>query len=170
MRNPLVVNTVELLRRPGSVRDVRLSVPPDSVALDDPRIVPGSEIAVDLHCESLSDGIVVDGTVVAAYHGDCRRCLAPVENRLESPLHELYQVNLTDPDAFPISGDQIDLAVAVRETILLDLPDAPVCRPDCAGLCPVCGSDRNRESCSCESPATDSRWAALDALRDQLPE
>lgn len=170
MKNPLSVNTVELLRRPGTERELRLSVPPGSIGLDDLRIVPDAEVDIDLRCESLSDGIVVDGGVSVRFRGDCRRCLAPVEGRLDSPLHELYQVNLTDPDAFPIEGDQIDLSVAIRETVLLDLPDAPVCRPDCAGLCPVCGIDLNSGSCSCEAPSTDPRWAALDALRDQLPE
>jgi uncharacterized protein len=170
VKNPLSVNTVELLRRPGTEKTIRLTVSPSSIGLDDPRLVLDAEVEIDLHCESLSDGIVVDGEVAARFRGDCRRCLAPVEGRLESPMHELYQVHLTDPDAFPIEGDQIDLAVAVRETVLLDLPDAPVCRADCAGLCPVCGIDLNAGSCSCETPSTDPRWAALDALRDQLPE
>lgn len=170
MKNPLLVNALELLRRPGSERAVEVDVEPASISLDDPRLVPGSDIEVRLVCASLSDGIVVDGLVTARFQGNCRRCLAPVLGELACRVRELYQVALTDPDAFPIVNDQIDLSVMVRETVLLDLPDAPVCRADCAGLCPVCGIDLNSGSCSCETATPDSRWAALDALRDQLPE
>ena len=170
MKNPLLVNALELLRRPGSERPVRISVSPESIGLVDDRLLPEADIEVDLMCESLSDGVVVEGHVVARFRGECRRCLNPVEGRLDCPVRELYQVNLTDPDAFPVVNDQIDLSVMVRETVLLDLPDGPVCRPDCAGLCPVCGIDRNAATCACATPAIDSRWAALDALREQLPE
>lgn len=85
-------------------------------------------------------------------------------------MHELYQQVLTDPDAFPIVGEQLDLAPAVRETVLLDAPSSPLCRPDCAGLCPRCGADLNQGPCGCADDLVDERWQALDALRDLLPE
>ena len=170
MKNPLLVNALELLRRPGSERPVEIDVAPESIQIVDDRLAPGADISVRLVCASLSDGIVVEGLVTAHFRGDCRRCLAPVAGELECSIRELYQVNLTDPDAFPIVNDQIDLSVMVRETVLLDLPDAPVCRVDCAGLCAVCGLDLNTGTCTCETALPDSRWSALDALRDQLPE
>ena len=170
MRNPLLVNALEMLRRPGTQKVVSMSVAPVLLDIDDARLLPGHEIEVDLLCESLSDGVVVDGAVRADFRGDCRRCLAPLTGTVAVDVHELYQVNLTDPDAFPIENDQIDLGAMVRESVLLDLPDAPVCRPDCAGLCPVCGADRNTLRCGCSVSAPDPRWAGLDAIRDQLPE
>ena len=75
---------------------------------------------------------------------------------------------ITDPDAFPIVGDQLDLAPMVREHALLILPDGPLCRSDCAGLCPQCGVDRNEQTCTCVTERHDDRWAALDALRPVL--
>jgi uncharacterized protein len=89
---------------------------------------------------------------------------------LNIEVHELYQLVVTDPDAFAIHNDQIDLAPMVRETVLIELPDAPLCRIDCAGLCPTCGVDFNVDQCGCAAPIVDARWAALDALRDLLPE
>lgn len=170
MKNPLVVNALELLRRPGSDKDVSCSVEADVVDLDDSRLVPHSSIEVALVCSSLSDGVVVEGRIAATFQGECRRCLREVSGAVDVPVRELYQETLTDPDAFPISNDQIDLRPLVRETVLLELPDAPLCSADCRGLCPVCGVDRNRTECACRPTARDPRWSALDALRDQLPE
>lgn len=133
-------------------------------------IVPGSTIVVDLVAESLSDGIVVNGSIRAPFQGECRRCLSPLAGFIDVDVHELYQVHVTDPEAFPIVGDQIDLVPMVRETVLLEIPDAPVCRPDCAGLCPHCGVDLNVTTCDCVAEAIDPRWAALEDLRNDLPE
>ena len=168
MRPPLLVNAAELLRRPGTERDVALEVLPADIDLHDDRLVPGAPIVARLHLESLSTGIVVDGEVRSQWHGSCRRCLVDVGGELVSEVHELYQLTVTDPDAFPIESDQIDLLPVVRDVVQIDLPIVPVCRPDCAGLCPSCGVDRNETACGCDTTATDDRWAALDALRDQL--
>ncbi len=64
-----------------------------------------------------------------------------------------------------IEGDQIDLAPAVREYVLIELPDGPLCRDDCAGICPECGADRNEAPCECDTSVRDERWSALDDLR-----
>ena len=96
--------------------------------------------------ESLTDGIVVDGTIcapVARHVPPLPRRRVRASSRPRS--HELYQQVVTDPDAFEIVGDQLDLAPMVREVVLLDAPATPLCRPDCAGLCPTCGIDRNAE-------------------------
>lgn len=169
-RHRLKVNAFEMLRRPGTVKVFQFTVDPDSIDVTDARLVPGSAIEVDLVCESLSDGIVVHGKVTATFHGECRRCLASMVGRIEADVHELYQVALTDPDAFLIEGDIVDLAPMIRETVLLELPDAPLCRPDCAGLCPTCGRELDQGSCTCPTDTVDTRWSVLDALRDQLPE
>jgi uncharacterized protein len=165
LARPLLVHAAELLRRPGSERDVTLDAVPDDVELVDERLVPGSTVGVALHLESLSDGIVVRGSVSVSWQGLCRRCLKPVHGDEVSEVHELYQVKLTDPDAFAVVGDQLDLGAMVREHALLILPASPLCRPDCAGLCLHCGIDRNESSCSCAVESRDDRWAALDALR-----
>lgn len=164
------INAFEMLRRPGAVKSILLAVDPAILDVDDSRIVPGSEVDIDLTCESLSDGVVVRGHVAASFHGECRRCLKPIVARIDADVNELYQVTVTDPDAFPIEGDQIDLVPMVRETILLELPDAPLCTVDCAGLCAMCGKDLNEGGCSCPRETVDPRWSVLDALRDRLPE
>ncbi len=166
MANPLSVNAAELLRRPGMQKDVELQVP--LVDLDvqgDARFDDASEVDVVLHLESLSDGIVVDGRVSVPWHGTCRRCLEPTDGVSVSDVHELYQRVLTDPDAFEIVGDQLDLRPIARELVLLDAPATPLCRPDCAGLCATCGKNLNEGGCDCTPPPADPRWAALDQLK-----
>lgn len=161
----LILNVAELLRKPGSERQVRLESTIEALGIDDPRL-PLGQVLVDARLEALSDGVVVSGTVAARWRGDCRRCLVALEGPLRVPVHELYQVRVTDPDAFPLEHDQLDLRPMVREALMLEAPANPLCREDCAGICPTCGIDRNSAACSCEVLVRDDRWAALDALRD----
>ena len=168
MVRPLIVNASELLRRPGSDRDLRCEVSLDDLDVQDERFVPDRPLAVSMHLESLNDGIVVRGEVAVHWRGVCRRCLRSVAGTELAEVNELYQHVVTDPDAFPIVGEQLDLAPVVREHALLAVPDGPLCRPDCAGLCPHCGNDRNERACDCSLARVDDRWAALDALRDTL--
>jgi uncharacterized protein len=165
MANPLLVNAAELLRRAGMQKSVALQVPlVDLEIVDDPRFAADAEVDVRLELESLNDGIMVDGTVSVPWHGTCRRCVEPAGGVSVSEVHELYQRVVTDPDAFEIVGDQLDLRAIARELVLLDTPATPLCRPDCAGLCPTCGANLNDGPCGCTPPPADPRWAGLDQL------
>jgi len=165
MGNPLVINAAELLRRSGNERDVDLVVEPTEIDLDNPNVAADADVGVHLHLESLSDGIVVTGSVAVPWSGTCRRCLAPASGTATAEVHELYQHTVTDPDAFELAGDQLDLRPMVRELLLLEVPDTPLCREDCAGLCPQCGADRNTVECGCDVAVADPRWDALSALK-----
>ena len=163
--HPLRVNAAELLRRPGSEKTVELRATVTDLGLVDERFHGDDRVKVELRLESLTDGLVVNREVTATWHDICRRCALPAEGELHSDVHELYQYVVTDPEAFELEGDVLDLEPMVREVLVLDAPSSPLCRPECAGLCPVCGIDRNTDTCSCEEPAADSVWGALDALR-----
>jgi len=168
----LVVNVAEVLRRVGNVKEIATDVDSDLLGFDDPR-VGRQDIPVEFHLESTNTGIVVHGSVAARFHDRCKRCLCDIDSRIAVPIAELYQREPTDPDAYPLTGEQLDLAPLVREHILLALPDAPLCRADCPGLCPVCGADRSNPAeadCGCAAPAGDPRWAALEGLRGSLPD
>jgi uncharacterized protein len=91
--------------------------------------------------------------------------VVPVADRYSSPDPD--GMRPVDPEAFPIEHGQLDLAPMTREELILGVPDAPLCREDCPGLCPVCGVDLQTTTCSCETSVRDDRWAALDALRDE---
>ena len=165
---PLLVNVAELLRHPASRQEIRVEVPSEGLTVLDSVVPAGAPIDVDVVLESLSDGIVVTGRVSAPWEGACRRCLGAAMGTLDLLVRELYQPEPHSDDAYPIEGDQLDLEPLVREALLLELPLAPLCRADCAGLCPECGADRNEVDCGHRLQTHDPRWEALDQLRGRL--
>ena len=102
----------------------------------------------------------------------CRRCLEPVQVTVEAEVKALFTQDpdaLDDPDSYPLPPDAsvVDVTPAVREELILAVPQYVVCRDDCRGLCPSCGHDLNAGPCGCP-PATDLRWQALAALKGKL--
>lgn len=119
-------------------------------------------------------GVHVTGVVEATVVLGCRRCLEDVPCPMEIDLDLLFdpvvekegneeQVYLLEAEA-----DTLDLAPAIREQLLLDVPPYPLCREDCQGLCPSCGIDRNEESCDCTLREPDPRWDALRDLKEEM--
>jgi DUF177 domain-containing protein len=170
-RRVLLVNAAELLRQPGLQRHVEIAVPLAAIDVDDSRL--SGDVAVDVTLESTIDDILVAGHLTVAWSDECRRCLKPLRDTLVVDVEERYAEpdptgrRRIDPEAFPIEHGQIDLAPMVREEVLLAVPDAPLCRPDCAGLCPTCGADLNDGPCGCPTEVVDERWAALDELKSE---
>jgi len=169
-RPRLLVNATELLRQPGTRRSIESSVDLVTIGAEDPRLSGDVDIAVEL-VSTLND-IEVAGTLCVAWADHCARCLRPVAAALVIEVDERYAEPSSDPgkpddpEAFPIANGQLDLAAMVREEVLLAVPDAPLCREDCPGLCPICGTDLVTSSCACDPVVRDDRWSVLDQLRD----
>lgn len=164
--NPLAMlrlNAVEILRQPGTSREIAGALSIEPLEVEDERI--SGDVDVALTAVSSVDGVVVHGSVRTPWATQCRRCLVDVAGVAESEVDELFQYNLTNEEANQIDGDLIELAPIVREYVLLELPVGPLCRPDCAGICPECGADRNESPCSCDNTVDDIRWAALEGWR-----
>lgn len=160
------LNARELLRQPGLDAQIAEVLPASELGVDDDRI--SGDVTVDLTAVSSIDGISVTGTISMPWRAPCRRCLTDVVDTSVVEVDEVYRDPggaVVDADSFELTGDQIDLAPAIREYLLLELPDDPLCRDECAGICPVCGTDRNHSSCGCDTTVRDERWAALDDLR-----
>ncbi len=114
------------------------------------------------------------GSLRTLVAGECRRCLAAVSVPVEADIRALFSQDpdaLDDPDSYTLAREatQIDLRPAVREELLLAVPQWVVCREDCRGLCPRCGNDLNAGPCGC-APATDPRWDGLAAARGKAPD
>jgi uncharacterized protein len=152
----------EEIRR-GRIGELRVA---DSVVPSD------AEASAVATLDSVDGGIEVTALVSAPWRAECRRCLKPVGGELNCDVREVFRPRQPgerasdDEETYPLTGDQLDLRPLVRDALLLGLPIAPLCREDCAGLCPTCGSDLNEGPCSCAAPDPDPRWGALEALRD----
>jgi uncharacterized protein len=99
----------------------------------------------------------------------CARCADPIEHAAATKFTELYSFDKqteSDTELRLPSNHQIDLAPLVREYMFLDLPINPLCRPHCAGLCPVCGINRNDDSCEHDTSSIDPRLSTLKDLLD----
>lgn len=116
----------------------------------------------------------VQGAVRAPLIQECRRCLKDVRQELVVELDLMFgpevdkegdeeQVYLLETEA-----GSLDLAPAIREQLLLEVPPFPLCEEDCRGLCPRCGIDRNRQSCDCTLVEPDPRWEALRELKQEM--
>ena len=105
----------------------------------------------------------------------CRRCLTEVGVQVDEEAHFIFSSEgedvADDPDVYPFDPNAmtIDMRPAIREAWLLSVPGFVLCREDCKGFCATCGTDLNAGTCDCVPAATESRWDALRAIRDQLP-
>lgn len=98
---------------------------------------------------------------------ECVRCLGGFEQFLKWTLTELYAFDkrsVTDSGLILPEDGHIDLELLLREYALLEVPISPVCKPDCKGLCPVCGEDLNKTDCGHSGSGSDSPFAALKSL------
>jgi len=152
------------LRHPGNSRPVTAAVGLAGLSGVAAEIPPSSPVDVDLVLERVPEGIVVRGTLAADWTAACSRCLEPVTGRVSVHVDELFEAVPLEGETYLLEDDVIDLEPMVRDALLLELPLAPLCRDDCAGLCPTCGANRNDEPCDCAEAEPDPRWAALRSL------
>lgn len=116
-----------------------------------------------------AQGLLFTGDFAAKTQLECVRCLKSFDQALNWSLTELYAFNeksVSNSGLIVPEDAQIDLKPLIREYTLLEVPINPTCKPDCRGLCPVCGQDRNIRDCGHHPDAGASAFAAL---KDFLP-
>jgi uncharacterized protein len=120
--------------------------------------------------------VLLSGTATGPLTGDCGRCLEPVSDELVVDFRELFAYPDSTTDATTeqdevhrLDGDYLDAEPVVRDAIVLGLPFTPLCRPDCAGLCPTCGQRLDELPDGHAHDVLDPRWAALAAFTDAAP-
>ena len=173
-RDPFVFDVRPLGRRPGSMSEFRRSVPaPTGLGLELIGVPEGAPLALELRLESVTEGVLVTGTVTAPLSGQCGRCLDPVSDELTVDVCELFaypdsatDVTTADDEVSRLAGDLLGVEPVVRDAVVLGLPWTPLCRPDCAGLCPTCGQRLDDLPSGHTHDVLDPRWAALAAFTD----
>lgn len=127
-----------------------------------------SPVPADLVVTRASSGTVLELSFGVSLEGPCFRCLQDAELALQLRLREYEAAKPESDDERTeyLEDDRVDLSAWAHDAIALALPDKILCRPDCAGLCPVCGKDLNAEPHEHAEESADPRWAALEALRE----
>lgn len=177
-RSPLVLDTRDLPRRPGAMRTVQRVVPaPAGLGLELIGVPEGADLSLDLRLESVSEGVLVSGSVSGPVEGECGRCLRPIGDTVDVDIQELfaYENSTTDEtteedEVGRLRGDLIDLQPSVRDAVVLALPSHPLCRDDCPGLCPECGAHLDDVPADHSHDQIDPRWAALNKLAGKSTE
>ena len=170
----MIFNVSQLLREPiGSIRacDIADTL---SVEVDDDLPVERSvRVSGPVELLRTRDGVLVRAPLDAELEDSCSRCLrdytAPQELMIEEeylptvdPVTGAHLPPPAEPTAFLIDhAHHLDLTEAVRQAVVLERPMQPLCRPDCRGLCPICGADLNETTCTCDDSLIDARWAKL---------
>ena len=167
-RSPMVLDTSELGRRPGAMREVRRTISaPDALGTEVIGIPAGAAIDLDLRLEAVMEGVLVSGTARARAVGECVRCLDEVSLDLAVDVQELFvypgRARSEEDEEPELQGDLIDLEPLLRDAVVPALPFQPYCSPDCPGLCSECGA-RLADDPDHAHDLVDPRWAALRTL------
>jgi uncharacterized protein len=176
----MIYNVAQLLKaQVGATQIVELDNA-DELNLEDESVKLAGPISGRLRMRRTNQGILVDGPVEVSVELTCVRCLEPFTLHISFDLEEQYYptidvvTGLSLPESddeliFPIDQNhQLDLREALRQNLLLALPMQPICKEDCAGLCPQCGKNLNEGQCDCQPPM-DERFSILgDLLKESL--
>jgi DUF177 domain-containing protein len=128
--------------------------------------------------------IVADIRLKGRYAGEfevpCARCVEPVKIPLAAEFDLIFRpigvdagaaeraISAPETEIGYYQKDSLLLEDVLREQVLLSLPVRTLCKPDCKGLCPRCGANRNTQPCSCGEEHNDPRWEALTGLRGRI--
>ena len=174
-RAPLVLDTRELGRRPGSQRRKSFSAPaPADLGIEVLRVPEGSPVVFELRLEAVMEGVLVTGEARAALVGECVRCLEEIHDDIVADFQELFVYEDSDTATAPqdgedddvkrLEGDLLDLEPLLRDAVVLSLPFQPLCRDDCPGLCTECGARLADDPGHQHDGPIDPRWAKLQGI------
>lgn len=183
-------NSHDLPRRAGEMREYSLVIPtPARIGIDVIAVPAGEEIHLDMRLESVTQGVLVSGQIVAMADGQCVRCLESMQFKVVGDFQELYRYEPEKPhtkaarrrireeeddldfaEELMMEGEIVDLAAPIRDAIVLSLPINPLCKVDCRGLCPDCGVKWNNLPVDHLHELVDQRWSGLIGLRPGLSE
>ncbi len=149
---------------------------PEELGSFDERVSLIEPVAVHGTVRLAGTEVFVNGHIKTRAAVECDRCLKQVELPVDAhfeleyvtgPTYESSAAAELTEDVMSVSvfdGDAIDVDEIVKEQILLAVPTRTLCRPDCKGICPNCGINKNTGDCACETKEVDPRWAALKNL------
>ena len=171
--SPFVFDVRALQRHPGELIEFRRSVlAPAALGSELIAVPEGAPLELEARLESVSEGVLVTGTVIAPVQGECGRCLDPITDQVEASIVELFAFaesdtaeSTSEDEIYRVDGDFIDIEAVVRDAVVLGLPFTPLCQPDCGGLCSECGQRLDDLPAGHTHETLDPRWAALNKFK-----
>ncbi len=163
----LAIDVRELLNQPGAHKHVVQRGPVPDMATPVAWVEADAPVTVDAEVASVVEGLLVTGRVTAPAKLQCARCLCTIDDEVQVDVQELFALNpreAEDDGYVLLPDDRLPLDALARDAIVLAFPAAPLCRPDCAGLCQQCGADLNMTDCGHQQGPVDPRWAGLAGL------
>jgi uncharacterized protein len=159
------VDVRDLVDRPGSHRTVHVQEPIDGLGTELAQVPVDRPVEAELLMESVVEGVLASGPVTGTMRLSCARCLEPFDVTFEVDVQELF-VREVRPgeDEYPLHEGIVDVEPMIRDVVVTAMPFAPLCRPECLGLCPRCGANLNAGPCSCP-PEADIRWSVLSEIQ-----
>ena len=165
------LNTHDLPRRAGEMKEYHLALDVESPIGIDVIAVPAGILNLDLRLESVAEGILATGEFDVVAKGECIRCLDPIELELNRNFQELYAYEASpdeeEDDQLLMDGDILDLEAPIRDAIVLALPINPLCDEECEGLCPECGLKWRELPAEHAHEQIDERWSGLKGLLEK---
>jgi DUF177 domain-containing protein len=168
----------DLLGHPGASRRHDVLGTIDGLSTELVAVPDDAAVGGALLLESVIEGILVSGSIAGTWTLRCARCLTEWTEPYSVEVQELFapqeqpaddEVADLDEDVYTLLEEEIDLEQLIRDAVGVEMPFAPLCRPDCQGLCEICGGNRNLGECPGHE-AADPRFAALAELLPDLPE
>jgi len=177
----LQFNVAQLLKQAtGASRSYEVDIPFPEL---DEHLVVVAPLRGHVHFLRIGAGVLVNGTFSTAVELTCVRCLSefrlPIEFEVEEEFTPTIDIVTGLKVTLPLDQDSatlidehhiLDLTEVVRQDVWLSLPTSPICHPDCKGLCPYCGQNRNLGECDCQTEDIDVRWMSLLRKRNILGE
>jgi uncharacterized protein len=158
--------------RPGEEHRDEVSIQLEPFELGGERYLPvPAEAPAELTIHRATGGDIFRLRFPTRLHGPCMRCLEDAVVELDVDAREYHSTDDGADEQLTssyVADDQLQLSVWARDAMALELPEQILCRPECAGLCPVCGANLNREPHEHSEALHDPRWSALEQLRDRL--
>jgi uncharacterized protein len=183
--NPFILNTHDLPRRAGEMKEYELDIEaPVRIGVPLIGIPEGDIIEADVRLESVTEGVLLSAEIYAVALGECIRCLDPVEQVIDRKIQELYRyeptnekgrkkrrededVDLDAEDEFQMEGDLMNLEMPIIDAIILALSVNPLCDEECMGLCPDCGEKWESLPDDHRHEVVDARWSGLASLLEK---
>lgn len=166
--------TVDLRGLSEGRHELTLVEPGSSLDLPGDMLTIEGDVTLDLVLSLTGRVITARGTVRTEPEMTCARCLEPFTDELEASFEIVLRaaeggIELEDEEDTPavVGEDWVAFDLSVREALLLAMPMKPLCRPDCKGLCPRCGTNLNESTCDCAPEPADSRWEELRSLLEE---